>query len=163
MYIFSRSLVETLKMFCLSVGCSAIFSMMIFQADVAPIAFVCFILNLVSLLLFLIILFKNWQRVYQIAFTTSEYWVPATISFSIYLTVSSLCYAIASTPEWFSFIADDVEAIYNFRIFYRYIFQHSRFLEPMLNTEYAFLSFVLSQLLTLTVICIIPGYVRRKS
>jgi len=163
MYIFSRTLIETIKMLCLSVACSAIFSMMIFQADVAPFAFVCFVLNLVSLLLFLIILFKNWQKVYQQTFTSSEYWIPAIVSFSVYFIFSTTCYTIASTPQWFPSLANDTQAINNFRIFYRYVFQHSRFLEPMLNTEYAFVSFIISQLLTLITLCYVPQYVRRRS
>ena len=163
MYIFSRTLVETVKLLCLSVACSAIFSMMIFQDDVASIAFVCFILNLVSLLLFLILSIKNWQNVFSKSFTPTEYWIPAIISYSLYLLVSTFMYVAASSPEVFSNLIDTPEKLQTVRQFFRYCFQQTRFLEPMLNSEYSFVSFALSQALLLVAILYVPKLVRDKT
>lgn len=162
MYIFSRTVVETLKLLCLSVACSAIFSMMIFQEDVAPIAFVCFVLNLVSLLLFLILYYKNCEKVFSLAFTPGEYWIPIFISYGIYFLISTTTYIIASFPQVFSSISSNDAFVDNIRTFFKYTFQHSRFLEPMLNKQYAFVSFIIAQVLMLCAIIYAPQAMRRK-
>ena len=163
MYIFSRTLLETVKLLCLSVACSAIFSMMIFQEDVRSIAFVCFVLNLVSLLLFLILFFKNWQNIYTKTFTPAEYWVPGIVSFLVYFSFSTFCYAVASNPWIIPDLAKDPYAVENFRQFYRYMFQHSRFLEPMLNRDYAFVSYIIAQCATLAALIYAPRTVHDKN
>lgn len=163
MYIFSRTLLETLKLLCLSLTCSSVFSMMIFQEDVVSIAFVCFILNLISLVLFGLIYFRNWQKVYEKTFTSAEYWVPALTSFFIYFIFSTICYTLASNPWIIPDFAKDTVAVSNFRSFYRYMFQHTRFLEPMLNSEYAFVSYILAQILTFGVLIAVPRTMQNRN
>lgn len=163
MYIFSRTLVETIKLLCLSLTCSAAFSMMIFQDDVVSIRFVCFVLNFVSLLLFMIAYYKNWYKICTNAFSPSEYWIPALVSYGVYLAFSTISYLIASNL-WIIFPATDgTDTLAGFRVFYRYFFQHSRFLEPMLNREYAFVSFIVSQLLMVTTLIAVPKIVGREN
>ena len=163
MYIFSRTLVETIKLLCLSLTCSAVFSMMIFQDDVVSVRFVCFVLNFVSLLLFLIAYYKNWHKICTNAFSPAEYWIPALVSYGIYLFFSSVCYLIASNIIAVSSTTGDTDTLASFRVFYRYFFQHSRFLEPMLNKEYAFVSFILSHLAMIATLIAVPKFVRHQS
>jgi len=161
MYIFSRTVVETIKLLCFSVACSAIFSTMIFQEDVAPIPFVCFVLNLVSLLLFLIASFKNWQMVFSKAFTPGEYWIPVLVSYFVYALISTAMYVTASFPEIFPSISP--ETILNIRSTFRYAFQQTRFLEPMLNNNYSFVSFAISHVLALIALIYVPNFVRTRN
>lgn len=165
MYIFSRTLVETIKLLCLSLTCSAVFSMMIFQDDVVSIRFVCFVLNFVSLLLFLLAYFKNWQKICTNAFSPAEYWIPALVSYGIYLIFSTICYLIASNILIVSSASasGNTDTLAGFRVFYRYFFQHSRFLEPMLNKEYAFVSFILSHILMVATLIAVPKFVQHQN
>ncbi len=163
MYIFSRTLIETVKLLCLSLTCSAVFSMMIFQDDVVSIRFVCFVLNFVSLLLFMIAYYKNWEKVCTKAFSPGEYWIPALVSYGVYLIFSTICYLLASNILVMSPTSGENDTLAGFRVFYRYFFQHSRFLEPMLNKEYAFVSFIISQLAMVATLIVVPKIVQRRN
>lgn len=162
MYIFSRTLVETIKFFLLSIACSAVFSMMIFQQDVSPFRFVCFVLNLVACMLFLLFLYKNWQKVWFRSFSRNEYRIPALLSYGIYAIVSTSFYIIASTPQIVPGLTENPELLDSIRSFYRYTFQHSRFLEPLLNSNYSFVSFILSQLAIISVLIYVPRSQQKK-
>ncbi len=138
MYKFTNSVLETIKTFCISILCSVIFSLLIYRETVNAVRIVCFVLNLASFILFLLFYYKNWYRAYMRAFSTGDYWVPAIFSFSVFCGVSSYLY------------------IKKAGTIYPWFFQQTRFLEPILNSQYAFLSFILSQLLTFAVLVAIP-------
>lgn len=138
MYKLTSSVLETIKTFCMSILCSVVFSLMIYRETVYFVAVVCFVLNLASFILFLLFYYKNWYRAYMRAFSPADYWVPAIASFTVFCGVSSYLYILKAGN------------------IYRWFFQQTRFLEPMLNAEYTFLSFVLSQLLTFATLVAIP-------
>ncbi len=166
MYTFSRTFIETIKLFCLSLICSAIFSAMIFQEDVAPFAFVCFVLNFVAALLFLLFIYRIWSKIFYQAYFPYEFWIPTLVPYLIYLLVSTVCYVIANNPEFLFGVSENPyevpKVVASVRIFYRYLFQHTRFLEPMLNGDYAFVSFILSHVMTVGVLLYIPYSARRR-
>ncbi len=138
MYKLTSSILETIKTFCISIICSVIFSLMIYRDNVLINPVVCFVLNLTSFILFLFLYYKNWFRTYMRSFSSADYWVSAIISYVIFCGVSTYLYVIKASNifPWF--------------------FQQTRFLEPMLNKEYKYISFILSQILTLITIAIIP-------
>ncbi len=138
MYIFTSTVVETIKTFCISVLCSVIFSLMIYRDTVIFNKLVCFILNLAAFILFLFLYYKSWSSLYMRTYTRAEYMVPAVVSFSVYCGVSTYLYILKAGN------------------IYRWFFQHTRFLEPMLNSEYAFISFLLAQVLTAAVLFLVP-------
>lgn len=138
MYKLTSSVLETIKTFCISILCSVIFSLMIYRDTVLFSPVTCFVLNLAAFLLFLFLYYKNWSRAYMRAFSNADYWIPAIISFAVFCGVSSYFYIIKASDifPWF--------------------FQQTRFLEPMLNAEYKFISFILSQILIFITLVIIP-------
>ncbi len=138
MYKFTNTLIETIKTFCISIICSVIFSLMIYRETALFSAFACFILNSTSFILFLFLYYKSWSRVYIRSFSSADYWVPALISFAVFCTVSSWLYIIQ---------AKDV---------FPWLFQQTRFLEPLLNRDYKFISFIVSQLLILATLVAVP-------
>ena len=140
MYFFTTSVVETIKMFCMSILCSVPFSLMIYRGTVVFYEFVCFVLNLTAFVLFVFFYYRNWSKRFQQAFSTSEYIIPAIASYSVYFIVSSVLYV------------NKVGSVY------KWLFQHTRFLEPVLNPEYSFISFLIAQVLILAVLVIVPYY-----
>lgn len=144
MYIFTTSVVETIKTFCMSILCSIPFSLMIYKDTVVFYKFVCFVLNLASFILFMFFYYRNWSRRFQNSFAKADYIVPAAVSYSVYFIVSSILY---------------INKVSNV---YRWLFQHTRFLEPMLNTGYSFISFLISQALVLAVLFIVPYSITHK-
>ncbi len=152
MYIFASSLIETIKTLCLSILCSIIFSVMIFRENVVAYRYVCFVLNVAAFLLFLFLYRRNWTKFYKNTFCMSEYAIPATVSFLIYATLSAFLYINNSA------------AIFDIKIslIFRYLFQHTRFLEPMLNSEYAFISVLVSHAITAGVLFYIPLTVSKE-
>ncbi len=144
MYIFTSTVVETIKTFCISILCSVIFSLMIYRDTVIFNNLVCFILNSAAFIVFLFLYYKNWAHLYLRTFTTAEYLVPATVSYVIYGGVSTYFYLIKSS-------------------YFKWFFQHTRFLEPMLNDAYYFISFILAQILMLAILFIVPMFVVRES
>ncbi len=138
MYFLTISIVETIKMFCMSILCSVPFSLMIYQGTVVFYEFVCFVLNLAAFVLFVFFYYRNWLYRFKQAYSLLEYAVPATVSYSIYFVLSSILY------------------INKVGIVYKWLFQHTRFLEPVLNHEYSFVSFLISQAIVLAMLFIIP-------
>ncbi len=166
MYTFTRTLIETIKLLCLSLICSAVFSAMIFQEDVAPFAFVCFVLNFVAALLFLVFAYRTWSKLFYQACFPYEFWIPTLVPYLVYLLASTVCYVIANNPAFLFGTPSNPDEIpqlvSSMRIVYRYLFQHTRFLEPMLNSNYAFVSFILSHAVAIGVLLSIPYTARRK-
>ncbi len=166
MYISTRSFIETIKIFCLSLLCSAPLTLILYRENtvtgVLANSFVCFILNLAAFVLFLFLFYKNWEHLYDHTYTYSEYIIPAIVSFSVYLLVSTLLYVISSFPTLFPAIKSNPQFLENIRSIYRYVFHHSRFLEPMLNREYGYVSFILAQILTLATLFYIPFMAMRQ-
>ena len=140
MYIFTSTIVETIKTFCISILCSVIFSLMIYRDTVLFNNVVCFILNLAAFLLFLFLYYKNWSNLFLRTYTRAEFLVPAVVSFSLYCVSSTYLYVMKASN------------------IYRWLFQQTRFLEPMLNREYAFISFLLAQVLTALVLLLVPVF-----
>lgn len=138
MYKLTSAFFETIKTFFISIICSVIFSLMIYRDTVLFSALACFILNVTSFILFLFLFYKSWSRVYMRSFTKADYWVPALVSYAIFCGISSYLYIIQ---------AKDV---------FPWLFQQTRFLEPLLNREYKFISFIIAQLLILGTLGIIP-------
>lgn len=139
MYILRKTFWETVKLFLIGIVCSIIFSLMIYRDSALPNSFVCFILNLTSLFLFLFLVFKSWSKLYLDSFTASEYFVPTLISFSIYTIVSSI--------------------LYHKRFFmYMWLFLPTRFLEPMLANGYDFVSFIAAQVILFVLIFATPRF-----
>ena len=138
MYILTSSVIETIKTLCLSILCSIIFSLMIFRETVVIYRYVCFVLNIAAFLLFLYLYRRNWRKVYRNTFSTAEYAIPAAVSFLIYAAFSTLLYI------------NNAASFYGVKVSYifRWLFQHTRFLEPMLNSEYAFISVLISPIIT---------------
>ena len=140
MYIFTSTVVETIKTFCISILCSVVFSLMIYRDTVLFNNIVCFILNLAAFLLFLFLYYKNWSYLFLRTYTRAEFMVPAVVSFSLYCGISTYLYIMKAGN------------------IYRWLFQQTRFLEPMLNREYAFISFLLAQVLTALVLLLVPVF-----
>ncbi len=138
MYKLTSTVFETIKTFCISIICSVIFSLMIYRETVLISRFACFVLNLTSFILFLLLFYKSWSRVYMRSFSDADYWVPALVTFAIFCGVSSFLYIIQ---------AKDI---------FPWLFQQTRFLEPLLNKDYKFVSFIISQLMILITLVIIP-------
>lgn len=138
MYFLIMSIVETIKIFCMSIFCSVPFSLMIYRGTVVFYDFVCFVLNLTAFILFVFFYYRNWSYRFKNAYSLVEYTVPATISYSIYFIVSFILY------------------INKIGSVYRWLFQHTRFLEPVLNPGYSFVSFLIAQAIVLTMLFIIP-------
>ncbi len=145
MYILTNSIIETIKTFCISILCSAIFSFMIYRDTVLIQNVACFILNLASFLLFLFLYYKNWSNFYSRTYAAIEYIIPVATSFIVYAGASTYFYITKAS------------------LIYRWVFQHTRFLEPMLNSKYAFVSFIIAQVLTLAVIFIVPMTCEQKN
>ncbi len=140
MYFLTISIVETIKLFCMSVLCSVPFSLMIYRGIVVFYEFVCFVLNLTAFVLFIFFYYRNWSYRFKKAYSLSEYTVPATVSYSIYFLVSYVLY------------------INRVGTVYKWLFQHTRFLEPVLNSDYGFVSFLIAQAIVLAVLFIVPYY-----
>ena len=152
LYIFASSVIETIKTLCLSILCSIIFSIMIFRENVVIYRYVCFVLNVAAFLLFLFLYRRNWTKFYKNTFSLAEYAVPAAVSFFVYALFSALLYINNSANIGglkVSFI-------------FRWLFQHTRFLEPMLNSEYAFISVLVSHAITAGVLFYIPLTVSKE-
>lgn len=143
MYIFTRSLIETLKTLLISIVCSVIFALMIYRDSALPNSFVCTILNTASLLLFLYLHYLNWSKLYENSYSPSEYFVPAITAFSIYAAISSFLYA----KRFF---------------LYMFLFLPTRFLEPKLNSDFAFVSVVVAHVLFFGLIFMTPPLMYRK-
>lgn len=138
MYKLTRTVVEIINTFCISILCSVIFSLMIYRDTVLFNTFTCFTLNTTSFIMFLFLYYKCWSRVYMRSFSNADYWVPALISYAVFCSISSFLYIIK---------AKDV---------FPWLFQQTRFLEPLLNADYKFVSFIVSQLLILVTLAIVP-------
>ena len=137
MYIIRKAFFETLKTFMFGIICSVIFSLMIYRDSALPNAFVCFVLNLASLLLFLFMVFKSWSKLYLDSFTAAEFFVPTLSSYAIYTAISAF--------------------LYSKRFFmYMWLFLPTRFLEPMLTSGYDFVSYIVAQTAMLVLIFLTP-------
>ncbi len=160
MYNFSNTLVETFKTFCMSFLCSAPLAVMLYREESTALFFatVCLVLNAAALLLFMVLYFKNWSWFYRRSFTTAEYAIPAATSFVIYAAITTILYLIASFPASWGISEHPLNTI---RIIYRHVFQHARFLEPVLNTGYDPLSLAITYILMAGSLIIIPKFNQR--
>ncbi len=143
MFIFMRSLVETLKTILISMVCSIVFAIMIYRDTALPNTFICTILNTASLLLFLYLHYVNWCKLYENSYSPAEYFVPTITSFSIYALISSFLYA----KRFF---------------LYMFLFLPTRFLEPKLNSNFAFVSVIVAHILMFFLIFMTPPLMYRK-
>lgn len=139
MYIVKKAFTETIKAFLFSILCSIIFALMIYRDDAITIRKVCFILNSSALLLFFYLNFRSWSKLYLEAFTHAEYFVPTLTSVFVYSTVSFLLYRIKF-------------------LYYMWLFLPTRFLEPMLTSQYAFVSFWAAQAAFLMLVFLTPRF-----
>ena len=143
MFIFMRSMVETLKTLLISIVCSVVFAIMIYRDSALPNSFICTILNTASLLLFLYLHYVNWCRLYENSYSPAEYFVPAIAAFSIYAAISAF--------------------LYSKRFFlYMFLFLPTRFLEPKLNSDFAFVSVIVAHILMFSLIFMTPPLMYRK-
>lgn len=144
MHILVRTIIETIKTFTIGIVCSVIFALMILSDMAITDAFVCLILNTAALLLFLYLHFVNWSKLYDESLTAAQYFIPTLIAFALYVAVSSYCYSIRFS-------------------LYMWTFLPTRFLEPKLNSDYAFVSVIVAHILFLVLIFITPVlYDRRR-
>lgn len=143
MYIFKKCITETLKTLLISIACSVVFALMIYRDSALPNPFVCTILNTAALLLFLYLHYLNWSKLYQNAFSPSEYYTPAVFAFVIYAAISSALYAIRFP-------------------LYMFLFLPTRFLEPKLNADFAFMSVVIAHAVFFGLIFMTPPLMYRK-
>ncbi len=143
MHIFIRSLIETVKTFAIGIVCSIIFALMILSELAITDAFVCLILNSTALFLFLYIQYRNWSKLYRQSATRLEYFAPSLTAFAVYAAVSSVLYS-----KRFSL--------------YMWFFLPTRFLEPKLNAEFAYISVVVAHLFLLVLVFITPTLYNRK-
>ena len=150
MYILTRSLIETLKTLLISIVCSVVFAIMIYRDSALPNSFVCTILNTASLLLFLYLHYANWCKLYENAYSPAEYFVPAITAFCIYAALSSVLYA----TRFFSLSGGS--------LVYMFMFLPSRFLEPKLNSDFAFVSVIVAHVLLFGLIFMTPPLMYRK-
>ncbi|MBR5155381.1 MAG: hypothetical protein IKW62_02725 [Clostridia bacterium] len=144
MYIFKQSIFEICKTFLISIVCSVIFALMIYRESALPNSFICLVLNTAALLLFLYLHYLNWVRLYERSFNATEYFVPALSAVGVYAAVSSYFYSKRF-------------------IFYMWLFLPSRFLEPKLNSDFAFVSVIVAHLLFLGLVFMTPPLMYRKS
>ncbi len=143
MYIFKRTVVEICKIFLISMVCSIVFALMIYRDSALPNAFICLVLNTTALLLFLYLNYLNWARLYENCVTAPEYFVPTLSAVAVYAAVSSYFYSKRF-------------------VFYMWLFLPTRFLEPKLNAEYAFVSVIIAYLLLLCMAFMTPPLMYRK-
>ena len=143
MHIFIRSLIETAKIFAIGIVCSIVFALMILTDFAITDAFVCLILNSVALFLFLYIQYRNWSKLYRQSATRLEYFVPSLTAFAVYAAVSSVLYSRRYS-------------------LYMWFFLPTRFLEPTLNAEFAYISVAVAHLFLLVLAFITPTLYDRQ-
>lgn len=143
MHIFIRAIVETIKTFVVGCICSVIFSLMIYNDLAISDSFVCLVLNTIALFLFLHIHFVNWTGLFVESRTKSEYFIPAITAASVYIIASSLLY------------------LRRFSL-YMWFFLPTRFLEPKLNMDFAYLSVLIAHALFLYLAVFTPSIYKRK-
>lgn len=143
MRIFIRSIIEIVKTFVIGIICSVIFALMIYSDLAISDSFVCLILNTAALFLFLYIQFISWSGLYEESSSPREYFIPALSAFSTYAAVSSYCY------------------IQRFSL-YMWFFLPTRFLEPKLNDEFAYLTVIVAHVLLLILVFVTPIFYDRR-
>ena len=137
MYTFRQTIIEICKIFLFSIACSIVFAVMIYRDSARPNVFISFVLVVAAAVFFLYICYANWARLYDRIYSPSEYYVPAICS--------TLAYASVSAFAYFKRIS-----------FYMWLFLPTRFLEPKLNGDWAFLSVVAVYLALLIIALIVP-------
>ncbi len=143
MYIIRQSIIEICKTFFISIVCSIVFALMIYRDSALPNAFICLLLNTAALLLFLYLNYLSWTRLYTNCYSAVEYFAPTISAVTVYAAVSSYFYA---KRFWF----------------YMWLFLPTRFLEPKLNSQFAFASVVVTHLLLYGLIFMTPPLMYRK-
>ncbi len=142
MYVFRQSLIEICKTFLASIACSVVFALMIYRESALPSKLICLVLNGAALLLFLYINYFNWSRLCRRTYSAVEYYVPTLAAILVYIAITIVAYL-------------------NRIGFYMWLFLPTRFLEPMLNRDYAFLSVCVTYLAMFAVAFITPPLSRR--
>ena len=150
MFILVRSIKEIIKIFLISLACSVVFAIMIYRDNAISSTFVCTILNTASMLLFLYLTYASWSNLYDKSYSQSEYFVPTISAFIVYAIVSSVLYI----TKFFS--------VENGSIFYMFLFLPTRFLEPKLKPDFAFVSVLLTHIALFSLIFITPSFVYRN-
>ena len=143
MYIFRQSVIEICKTFLSSIAISIVFAFMIYRKTALPNAFVCLVLNGAAFMLFLYAFYLNLSKLDNNSFSTSEYFIPALVSVVMYTVVTAYFYMKRF-------------------MFYMWFFLPTRFLEPWLNKDFAYLSTVVVYVSMLIVVIITPVLNRRK-
>ncbi len=143
MQILIRTLIEILKTFALSIACSVVFALMIYSDLAMGDAFVCFVLNSAALVFFLYFLHAGWLKLYDDSNSKICYYIPTLVSTVLYCIVSAIAYK------------------YRFSM-YMWTFLPTRFLEPRLNIDYAFISVLLTDLLIFSIVFVTPVIFERK-
>ena len=116
---------------------------MIYRKTALPNAFVCLVLNGAAFMLFLYAFYLNLSKLDNNSFSTSEYFIPALVSVVMYTVVTAYFYMKRF-------------------MFYMWFFLPTRFLEPWLNKDFAYLSTVVVYVSMLIVVIITPVLNRRK-
>ncbi len=143
MYLLGKSVIEIIKIFLISAVCSTAFAFMIYRDSALPNAFICLVLNTSAFLLFLYISYINWSKMYENTYSPSEYYIPAAVSVLAYAAVSAFFYSQRFT-------------------FYMWFFLPTRFLEPKLNRDYAYLSVVAAYVITFALVFVTPAFANRR-
>ncbi len=137
MYIFRQTVIEIGKTFLASILCSIVFAFMIYRDTALPYVFVCLVLNGSAFFLFLYIFYRNMTKLFEKSFTASEYLVPALCSVAAYILVTVPLY----TKRF---------------MFYMWFFMPTRFIEPWLNSRFAYLSIIVAYFAMLIVVAVAP-------
>ncbi len=137
MYTFRQTVIEIGKTFLASFLCSIVFAFMIYRDTALPYVFVCLVLNGSAFLLFMYVFYRNMSKLFQNSFTASEYFIPALSSVAAYILVTGFFYMRRF-------------------MFYMWFFMPTRFLEPWLNSTFAYLSVVVAYAAMLVVVVVTP-------
>lgn len=139
MYIFTKTLACTAKLFVSGAIASLIPALLLSSSDAASIdSTVAFLLMTFSLLLFLFLFRRFSVRLYDEAYTTAEFLVPTLASYALYALVAALLYILR------------LSTVYN------WVFMPTRFLEPLLFRPTV--SFIVAHTIVIASVLIIPKH-----
>lgn len=139
MYIFTKILLCTAKLFVSGAIASLIPALLLSSSDAASLSpTVAFLLMTLSLLLFVFIFRRHSVHLYDEAYTTAEFVVPTLVSYAIYALVAATLYALR------------ISSVYN------WFFMPTRFLEPVSFSPVV--SFIVAHIISLVSVLIIPKH-----
>lgn len=141
--ITKRTAIEILKVFVFSAISSTMFAFLIYKDSIMADGLLCTFLNTASLLLFLFLEYKSWSKLYETSESMSGYFVPCISALVAYIIVSVILYSIRFS-------------------LYMWTFLPTRFLEPQLPWEIAWVSVAVSYLLMAFIIFMTPIFFANK-